>query len=217
MNDFLLHHGIKGQKWGIRRYQNPDGSLTSEGMQRYRNSKIGYEINKKAISKEPYISEDIKKAISKTNSKLYGFENRLKTIESINRKKFLGKEIKDALRYTIMTNDDDFVKNYFLIRKELENAGYHETRCKNYFDMFSKGLVKHKSVQSNFIDNKGYEFEIQFQTPQSQKVKDLKVPLYEEVRKPDISFKRKKEIEDEMEKLALEIKDPKDISKIISY
>lgn len=32
---YLAHHGIKGQKWGIRRYQNPDGSLTSEGKARY--------------------------------------------------------------------------------------------------------------------------------------------------------------------------------------
>ena len=32
---FLNHHGIKGQKWGVRRYQNPDGSLTSAGEKRY--------------------------------------------------------------------------------------------------------------------------------------------------------------------------------------
>ena len=35
-NDFLAHHGIKGQKWGIRRYQNPDGTLTAEGRERYK-------------------------------------------------------------------------------------------------------------------------------------------------------------------------------------
>ena len=36
--DSLQHHGIIGQKWGIRRYQNPDGTLTEEGKQRYLNS-----------------------------------------------------------------------------------------------------------------------------------------------------------------------------------
>lgn len=33
--DELYHHGIKGQKWGRRRYQNADGSLTAEGKTRY--------------------------------------------------------------------------------------------------------------------------------------------------------------------------------------
>lgn len=34
----LYHHGIKGQRWGIRRYQNEDGSLTEAGKKRYKNS-----------------------------------------------------------------------------------------------------------------------------------------------------------------------------------
>lgn len=34
-NDDILHYGIKGMHWGIRRYQNPDGSLTEEGKKRY--------------------------------------------------------------------------------------------------------------------------------------------------------------------------------------
>lgn len=32
---YLQHHGIKGQKWGVRRYQNPDGSLTPAGRAKY--------------------------------------------------------------------------------------------------------------------------------------------------------------------------------------
>ncbi len=40
MNDYLkirelYHHGIKGQKWGVRRYQNEDGTLTEAGKVRY--------------------------------------------------------------------------------------------------------------------------------------------------------------------------------------
>lgn len=38
-NDILCHHGVKGQKWGIRRYQNSDGTLTAEGLARYTKSK----------------------------------------------------------------------------------------------------------------------------------------------------------------------------------
>lgn len=32
--DYLAHHGIKGQRWGVRRFQNPDGSLTEQGKRR---------------------------------------------------------------------------------------------------------------------------------------------------------------------------------------
>lgn len=37
MNE-IYHHGIKGMKWGVRRYQNKDGSLTSTGKNRRKNN-----------------------------------------------------------------------------------------------------------------------------------------------------------------------------------
>ena len=36
--NYLAHYGVSGQKWGIRRYQNSDGTLTEEGRSRYYDS-----------------------------------------------------------------------------------------------------------------------------------------------------------------------------------
>lgn len=57
----LIHHGIKGQRWGVRRFQNEDGSLTSIGKKRYRNdeSAKGLTDAQKAILKKAAIGVGI--------------------------------------------------------------------------------------------------------------------------------------------------------------
>lgn len=65
--DSLAHHGILGQKWGVRRYQNPDGSLTPEGRDRlkYRNR-----ISRRRQSTET-VNRIVDK-ISKTEKRMLG-------------------------------------------------------------------------------------------------------------------------------------------------
>ena len=43
-NNYIQHAGVKGMKWGVRRYQNKDGSLTPAGKKRY--DQDGDNVNK---------------------------------------------------------------------------------------------------------------------------------------------------------------------------
>lgn len=51
----LYHHGIKGMKWGVRRYQNEDGSLTAAGKKRYDDDSTGSDkrLSSNSDSKTP--------------------------------------------------------------------------------------------------------------------------------------------------------------------
>ncbi len=62
-NNVLGHSGIKGQKWGIRRYQNEDGSLTEEGKKRY-----GTPETYRAVAKEASSLEEATKGASSAAS-----------------------------------------------------------------------------------------------------------------------------------------------------
>ena len=67
MNNYELYHfGIKGQRWGVRRYQNKDGSLTPAGKKRLaKDLKRDYDSNRKGFSGQPFrTSDEYKKMIS---------------------------------------------------------------------------------------------------------------------------------------------------------
>lgn len=216
---YLAHHGIKGQKWGIQ--NGPPYPLDE--------SNIANKLYANAKSYLNKISSDVKDAAEKSGSKLYGLEHQLKTVESIERKinkKSLedkvskseaAKQIKDVIRFTTISSENDFVNNYYTFKKSLEDKGYKESRCKNYFELFKQGKVMHKAVQSNFVSDDGYSFEVQFHTKSSQNVKDKKVGLYEEARNIKTTTARKMQIEKQMKQMAFDIKDPKNIEQIQSH
>ncbi len=99
----LYHYGILGQKWGVRRYQNEDGSLTPAGKKRYEEldrqaSKYDKQAASKYESAKKYkaVIEDLKK--NGKNSKYYDEyqdgENRESVRNAINQAKIFYKEDK---------------------------------------------------------------------------------------------------------------------------
>ena len=63
--DHLEHHGILGQKWGVRRYQNADGSLTEEGKKRYRKTVFVSGSSKTQTEDSPYYRKELPSGIQK--------------------------------------------------------------------------------------------------------------------------------------------------------
>lgn len=71
--NYLIHHGIQGQKWGLRRYQNEDGSLTPEGKARYAEAKShATTLNDKA--REVALKEDER---GKLDKEIYSKKSKL--------------------------------------------------------------------------------------------------------------------------------------------
>lgn len=70
-DDYLEHHGIKGQKWGVRNYQNEDGTLTSEGRKRYNqnSSSIGTKMKNAANKSGAFIKKQVMNKINARKGK----------------------------------------------------------------------------------------------------------------------------------------------------
>lgn len=89
MDNELYHHGVKGMRWGVRRYQNSDGSLTAAGRKRY-GTKTNFEkvqqAKKKAVAANSPEAKAKRKADERTEKEVQKYM-----------RKAAGKKVKDTI------------------------------------------------------------------------------------------------------------------------
>lgn len=127
--DEIKHHGIKGQKWGVRRYQNKDGSLTDAGKKRY-GTKENFEkqypedIKRNVKSAKKTVGAVEKAASAKQQSNERAKEERKREIKADREKqiredayKMSDKELRDVVnrlnmeeRYTQVMRDREVIE-----------------------------------------------------------------------------------------------------------
>lgn len=144
-NNYLIHYGVLGMKWGVRRYQNKDGTLTPAGKKRY-DRDIQTNLSKKKDSRidtskpdpKRWVKEDIerKKRITDTSSEL------VKQIQNIE-KKTRPRSTKQKMDLSKMTD------------KEMRDRINRELLEKQYNILFAPNISKGRDFVKKTLDVAG--------------------------------------------------------------
>lgn len=140
MENELMHWGIKGMKWGVRRYQNKDGSLTPAGRKRY--------DQEMAKLKE---EEKIAKNKLRTQAKLNKLEEKRKEVEALKSGKPLPKTTQNTSKPSVKDMSDEELRRvvnrmmleqqYSKLRPEQVSTG------KKFVDKVMKDVVAPTAVE----------------------------------------------------------------------
>ena len=136
---YLIHYGIEGQKWGVRRFQNEDGTYTSEGLERRKQMLKDYDEGRlqgrhvrseirgltRAGKTHARYNKQLAKAQNLANDKFNRVTERIKN----DRKNGLNvseKDIKKAIRYGTEVRKADYIakdpKEYYTRQHRIESA-----------------------------------------------------------------------------------------------
>ena len=171
----LYHHGTKGMKWGVRRYQNKDGSLTAAGRVRYGMSKVGEKVSgaikkkreerrveklrKKPISK--LTDAELKERIARLTEEKKAFDLKkqmrdMDTEQAVTGKRFVNAAVNKVIAPAMVDAGKQVMTSWFK-KQGMEIAGLGE--AKDAFSLLKKevdtlGLQKQKKELTDYLNRK---------------------------------------------------------------
>lgn len=146
INGELYHHGVKGMKWGVRRYQNADGTLTDAGKKRYDRDIAENNAKKKdnrIVIDGPDVNRWVREDISRTKSAVDGSKNLTRELENLDR----SLPSKSKIQKMDLSKMSD---------QEMRNQINRALLEKQYNDMFApKKVSRGREVVTNILSATG--------------------------------------------------------------
>lgn len=172
--DYLLHYGILGQKWGVRRYQNPYGSLTSEGRVHY-----GYKDKKRERTIRRGVAastNEIKKAAKRAQPYKERYDKKADAYE---------KEKNRIRIFSRGTRETDINNAFYRMNKAKDALNPYQREVDIAVQTAKEWDNKYKSFRQDMIKKYGY---VNVGEIKRGKLKASKNYVYDNVIKPGLTI-----------------------------